>query len=71
MKSPPIKNQTLVLIKDIHSRMIEENKADRLAGLERTITILQGNLEVKEQRMRAMEDYLGVKFKQESKYEKA
>lgn len=60
--------ELIIIVKDIHSRMIEENKADRMNNLERTIKILEGNLEVKEQRLRAMEELLGVEFSQKSEY---
>lgn len=62
--------EIFIVIKDIHSRMIEENKADRMNNLERNDKLFQGNQEVFEQRLRAMEKHLGVEYVQESVYKK-
>lgn len=59
--------EILILLKAIHDNQIEENKSDRLRELERTVEILKGNLEVKEERIRAMERFLGVELVSEYK----
>ncbi len=64
----PNNKEILLLLREVRDCQIAENRADRLAEAERTITLLQGNLEAKEQRLRAMERYLKVEFEQSSKY---
>lgn len=59
-----------IIVKDIHSRMIEENKADRMGNLERTIGLLQGRIEELEKREGALREYLGTEFIQDIFYQK-
>ncbi len=58
------------LFEELLLELVKRNYEERISAQQRRIELLEGNADEDRKRMRAMERYLKVDYKQETKYKK-
>lgn len=69
MNSPPSYKEILKLLREIRAGIWIGNYEDRLRAVNKRIDLLEGSEERREQRIKAVEDYLGIEFNTKYRYE--